>query len=168
MGHARQVGVLGVLVAAAITMACFLGSSDSRPEVVKRAAEKTPVATAQATMDSERAAYLSKVDIRRVSVKPGLMGLQEKPGAVVDLEVKNTGERSLDEVQITIYFLDKKGGRVYEHQSYPVLVGTILHDEGPLKPNYARAYSGGCEDVPSDWGGKVEVRVTDVKFTAAK
>jgi hypothetical protein len=44
-----------------------------------------------------------------------------------------------------------------------------LHgDNQPLKPGYVRLFGVRLGDAPADWAGKVEVKVTDVEFAAAK
>lgn len=33
-----------------------------------------------------------------------------------------------------------------------------------LKPNYSKEFGVKTDDVPSDWAGKVEVKITDIEF----
>jgi hypothetical protein len=149
----------------ALMAACSLGPRDDRPPQVKAAAEKQPVATAKDDDGDApaRAAYLAKVELRGLSAHEGKAPLTNERVAIVDGEVKNVGERSVAEVQVMVYFLDAAGKRVGEQETYPVLAANPFNREGPLKPNYSRPWGGGYK-VPSDWAGKVEAKVTDIKF----
>jgi hypothetical protein len=148
----------------ALMAACSLGPRDDRPPQVKAAAEKQPVRTATGEGEATaRAAYLASVELRGLSAHEGSSPLTGRI-AIVEGEVKNVGDRALAEVQVTIYFLDAAGKRVHERDVYPVLPAGSFNRDGPLKPNYSRKWDGGY-DVPSDWGGKVEAKITDVKFS---
>ena len=116
----------------------------------------TPIAPAP-----EKLAYTDKVLVRNISVGKSVLG---EPGAFG--EVKNSGERSLKEVEITILCLGKDGKPVFEKKSYPVLVGGLSFGKSgePLKPGYSRQFGVKLDDAPSEWNHKVEVRVTGVEF----
>ena len=154
------------LVATALLLcaACSVAPSDTRPEEVKRAAEKTAAVRATGGDAAERAAYLQNIELRNFSVHQGTG--TNGPGAFFEGEVKNLGERSCDRVQITIYLLDASGRSIAEHQSYAVFVGGFVSEASlPLKPNYSRTFSGGFSPVPSDWSGTADAKVTDVIFS---
>jgi hypothetical protein len=109
-----------------------------------------------------RSEYLSKVVVR--DTKVGKSVLDEKG---VWGEVKNGGDSTLDRVEITIFFLDSAGKPVHE-MTYPaVLVSeySLSGDNTPLKPGYSRKFGARADDAPSDWAGKVEIKVTDVQFS---
>ena len=125
-------------------------------------------ATAQ-TMASDRGAgrtaeestYLSKVLVRNVSV--GKSALDETG---VFGEVKNTGDRTLKEVGITIYCLGADGKAVFEKTYRPVPVTEVGFGDSnqPLKPGYGRQFGVKMDDAPSEWTKKVDVEVTHVEF----
>jgi len=147
----------------AITFACYLPPHDDRPAEVKAAADKQPAAKSDTSGDVRaRADYLSKVTVRKVVASKATN--TPEPVGFVDGEVKNTGDRSLDEVQVTIYFLDRNGKVIHEDTYHPLLVGGFL-DQLPLKANYAIKFGGGFRNIPDEWSGNVSVKVTDVKFT---
>lgn len=81
-------------------------------------------------------------------------------------EVKNTGNRTLKEVEITVYCLDQNGNPVYEEKFYPVLVTKYsFGDNSPLKPHYAEKFGYKLDDAPSEWSGQVEVNITNIEFS---
>jgi hypothetical protein len=107
-----------------------------------------------------RQEYFDKIEVRGVHVgqtvfdQPGVFG-----------EVKNRGDKTLKEVEITVYCLDSAGSVVHEKNFYPVLVSEYsFGDNRPLKPNYGKTFGYRIEGAPSDWAKKVRVAVTDVKF----
>jgi hypothetical protein len=109
----------------------------------------------------EEAAYLSKVLIRGVSVGKSVL---DETG--VFGEIKNAGERTLKEVEITIYCLGADGKPVFEKTYHPVMVSEFNFDASrqPLKPGYSRQFGVKMDDAPSDWNHKVDVKVTHIEF----
>jgi hypothetical protein len=81
-------------------------------------------------------------------------------------EVKNNGDRSLSQVEITIYCLNRDGKAVFEKAYHPVLVSSLGFgsDNQPLKPGYSRQFGVRLDDAPSDWAGEVDIKVTAVEF----
>jgi hypothetical protein len=129
----------------------------ARPQVA------TVVAGSPPSDDAQRA-YLPKVELRHLEARPGLPELGQGI-AIVKFEVKNGGDRTLDDVVVMVYFLDKAGQRVHEDAVHPVLVGGYGVENTPLRPNYTRTYGGGIRDIPSDWAGKITATVTAVAFS---
>ena len=87
----------------------------------------------------------------------------------VDFKIKNKGQRSLDEVQVTVIFYDKDGNAIAEDEFYPVLVSGFDNDP-PLRPGYiwqqerGRFYS--AKSVPTEWeAGKATAKVTAIEFS---
>jgi hypothetical protein len=109
----------------------------------------------------EEVAYLPKVLVKGVHV--GKSALDETG---VFGEIKNTGDRTLRQVEITIYCLGPQGKPVFEKTYHPVMVSEFSFDESgqPLKPGYSRQFGVKLEDAPSDWSRKVDVKVTHVEF----
>ncbi|MBW2038001.1 MAG: hypothetical protein JRI46_00145 [Deltaproteobacteria bacterium] len=109
----------------------------------------------------EKQAYVDNVKIRNLEVAKALLG-----GLGVFGEVKNLGDRTLTEVEITIYFLDKNGNPIFEKTYYPVLVSKWSFGDRaqPLKPGYIRKFGVKADNAPSEWAKKVRVKVTDIKF----
>jgi hypothetical protein len=105
--------------------------------------------------------YIPKILVRNISV--GLSILDELG---VFGEIKNTGDSTLQKVEITIYCLDKAGKTIFEKSYHPVLVTDFSFSDAnePLKPNYSRKFGVKMDDAPSDWSRKVNVFVTDISF----
>lgn len=119
------------------------------------------VSKPSAATDPEKQSYLQYVQVNKVDVGRTIL---EEPG--VFGEVKNAGNRTLNRVEITIYFLNKQGQPVYEKQFPAVLAGggTFGRDDKPLKPGYSQKFGVKAEDAPSEWNKTVTVKVTDVDF----
>ena len=109
---------------------------------------------------SDTAAYISKVIIKNVDVRK-----VDFLGRGVFGEISNTGDRTLKEVEITIFCLDENGKAIFEKTSHPVLVNQFSEDK-VLKPDYSRRFNAILNDAPSDWDGKVSVKVTNIVFDA--
>jgi hypothetical protein len=111
--------------------------------------------------DPERQGYLQFVKVSNVEVGKTVL---DEPG--VFGEVKNTGDRTLTKVEVTIYFLNKQGQPVYEKQFPAVIVGSgsFMRDDTPLKPGYSQKFGVKADDAPSEWARTVSVKVTDVEF----
>jgi hypothetical protein len=92
-------------------------------------------------------------------------------------DVKNAGDRALDEVELTVYHLDPKGKPLYEdrkyrptfNKAYPVIVTSALatHAAKPLKPGETRAFE---LDVPQPFDYDVDLpnvgaAVTGLRFS---
>jgi len=104
-------------------------------------------------------AYFDKIKVMNVHV--GTSYLDE---VGIFGEIKNNGDKTLNEIKIKIYCLDKNGKIVFEKICYPVLVTKYSIDDTSLKPNYSRKFGCKLDDVPSDWSKKVKVEITDVEF----
>lgn len=106
-------------------------------------------------------AYFDKVEVRNIHLGADYIGR-----AGVFGEIKNNGDRTLTQVEITTYCLDKNEKVVFESTYHPVLVteNSFMNDNTPLKPNYSRRFGYKLDDAPSDWNKKVKVEVTDIEF----
>lgn len=123
---------------------------------------KADLAAATDSTALERA-YLPKMHVTRLMVGESTLGERGVFG-----EVQNAGTRSLDEVQITIYFLDQQGRTVHEKTYTPVLVSKYGFDQElnvPLRAGYRHKFGVRTDDAPSAWNGQVRVTVTAVKFS---
>lgn len=87
----------------------------------------------------------------------------------VDFKIKNTGDKTLKKIEVTVYFKDSSGSVIYDEKFYPVLVTEFGTDSEPLKPGYiwqqeqGKFYS--VKKVPSEWQeGNADAKITDIKF----
>lgn len=127
-------------------------------------AASSPGAVDQPEGQAENSAakeYLGRVVVSNVHVARGVLDQLGVFG-----EVKNTGDRTLKEVEITIYCLGVDGKPVFEKKYHPVLVTDLSFDDSnePLKPGYSRTFGVVMDDAPSDWTKKVDVQITSVSF----
>jgi hypothetical protein len=113
---------------------------------------------------NEKQDYIKQVELRNFKVGIGENYGQRKKG--VFGTIINHGKRTLDQVQITVYFLDKNGTIIGEKDIHPVLVTKYsIRDNKPLKPNYVKDFGYSIEDdAPSLWGGKIKAKISDIEF----
>lgn len=87
----------------------------------------------------------------------------------VEFKLKNTGDRTLGLVEVTVYFKDSKGNIIAEEDYHPVPVTKYSMENKPLKPNYIWQMESGhfykASSVPSEWEeGEVSAKIKDVEF----
>lgn len=109
----------------------------------------------------EKQAYINKVRIINLKATEAISGGLEVSGII-----RNLGNRTLNKVEITIYFLDKDGWPIFEETYSPVWVSEYSFGTSnkPLKPDYSRRFGYSIDDVPSDWAKKVKAKITDIRF----
>ncbi len=54
----------------------------------------------------------------------------------IDFKIRNKGDKTIDEVTVTIYFKDATGKRIAEEQFRPISALSFEPNHGPLKPGY--------------------------------
>jgi len=128
---------------------------------VVEASEKIKELDKEIESFKEKQSYIDKVEIRNIHIGKSIL---DEIG--VFGEVKNHGDRTLKEVEITIYCLDENGKAIFEKTYHPVLVSeySLFGDNEPLKPNYSRKFGVKLDDAPSDWARKVRVKITNIEF----
>jgi hypothetical protein len=104
--------------------------------------------------------YFDQVEVVNVQVVQGDGG-----GSYVSGSLRNRGDRTLREVEVTVYCLDKDGFVVHDETHRPVgAAGNAPGNAEPLKPNYARQFQYRITGAPSNWSKQVKVGVTGVEF----
>lgn len=89
--------------------------------------------------------------------------------AGIDFKLKNSGDRTLNMVEVTVYFKAADGSIISEDSHHPVFVSEFsigaFDFTKPLKPNYIRRAEYAVKSVPSEWEeGSVAARITDIEF----
>ena len=126
---------------------------------------KKPAQVAKFT--SAKKAYMANLQIRNLAVGKGKKFVFGSPNPGLFATLMNKGNRTLKEVEITIYFYNKKGAIVSEKKLYPVSVSKYRpgRDNDPLGPQKAKKIGYLVKEfAPSSWAGKVQMRVTDIVF----
>lgn len=116
---------------------------------------------------AEIKAYIPFVKLKDFKVGKGTRHGFGEPKKAVFGTVVNEGDRTLNEVEVTVYFLDDFSQVVGEEDYHPVLVSeyNFSGDNKPLKPNYVRDFGYLVEDkAPSTWSGEATAKVTNLKF----
>ena len=86
--------------------------------------------------------------------------------SAIDGVITNTGNRTLEQVTLTIVFLNAQG-RSIKRETYAPVVRLSPPDQlPPLKPGEVRQWNCGVGDVPESWNGQVDVKVADVEFAS--
>jgi type VI secretion system VasI family protein len=134
--------------------------------------ESAPVKSDNNTAESERSAYIEKVKLYDFEARYYESVLDGRiPG--VTFKLKNDGDKTLNRVEVTVYFKDAKGNTIAEEKFLPVLVREYaIGDNKPLKPGYIWQIERGkfytAKSVPSEWGeGSAVAAVTSVDIAAA-
>jgi hypothetical protein len=159
---------LGILVAVVVGPDDTDGSPDASPAATANARDND---TGESAEKAERTAYIAEhlelYDFEAKQIESVLNG--EMPGVLFKL--RNTGDRTLNRVEVTVYFKDAHGTIIAEEDFLPVLVSdySFSGDNKPLKPGYVWQMERGkfysAKSVPSEWEeGNAEAKVTDVEF----
>jgi hypothetical protein len=90
------------------------------------------------------------------------------PGVL--FKIRNTGTRTLNQVNVVVYFKDASGNVIAEEDYIPVLVSEYsFNDDNPLKPGYIwsmeqnKFYT--AKSVPSEWKeGSVDIKISKIEF----
>lgn len=125
--------------------------NNEAPKKIKEIDEKIVI-------HKEKQAYFTNIEMRDVKVEETTRG-----DIGVFGELKNNGNRSLKEVEITVYYLDKDGKAIFEDKHSPVRTTKYFGNNNPLKPNYSLEF-GYKLDAPSDWSGNIRVELTNIEF----
>ena len=135
----------------------ILPSSSEKVE----ASEKTKDLDERIENIGEKQAYINKVRIINLKATEKIPERIEVSGII-----RNLGNRTLNKVDIIIYFLDKDGMPIFEETYSPVWVSEYSFGTSnkPLKPNYSRRFGYRIDDVPSDWAKKIKAEITDIRF----
>jgi hypothetical protein len=118
----------------------------------------------------EKQAYIGNVVLYDLKARYYATYLNDKvPG--VEFKLKNKGNRTLKEVEVTVYFKDSTGAIIAEKTYHPVLVSeySFSGDNKPLKANYIWQLERGkfykAESVPSEWKeGAISAKITNIEF----
>jgi len=113
-------------------------------------------------------AYAAKIQVAGLE-----RGNAKKENARITGTIKNGGDKALDEVELTVYFLDDDGKAVFEDgkarpsfsKTYPVLVNSDQPGDhrAPLKPGETRAF---VVDVPQPLEMDAELTKVGAKVSA--
>ena len=115
----------------------------------------------------EKQAYIKNVILKDFKVSEGKKYGFGKAVPGVFGTIVNNGDRSLKEVEITVYFLNDEGTVIGEEDFHPVLVTEYSFggDNKPLKPNYVKDFGYSVEDyAPSLWSKKAKAKITNIEF----
>lgn len=115
----------------------------------------------------EKQSYIKHVELKEFRVgKRSRFGFGEPEPAIFG-KVVNHGNKTLREIEVTVYFLGKDGKPISEKTYHPVLVTEFWFgdDNKPLKPGYIEKFQYSVpSDLPSEWSGKARAEITNIKF----
>lgn len=119
---------------------------------------------------AEKQAYIHNVVLYDLKAKYHRTYLDERvPG--VEFKLRNKGTRTLNEVEVTVYFKNAAGIVIAEEDYHPVLVTeySFSSDSKSLKPNYIwqmeKDHFYQAKSVPTEWKeGAVSAKITNIEF----
>lgn len=149
--------------------AAFGGNSEPNRERQKRSGDGRQEREGD---DPAKAAYIDEhLELYDVSAEFKDSMFDGTVPAVI-FKIRNGGERSLDKVEVTVYFKDGHGNVIAEEDYSPVLVTRYSVSGGnkPLRPGYIWQMEQGkfyaAKQVPSEWKeGSIDASITDIRFT---
>ena len=165
----EKIEILEQLLKTAVLGTIFSTAPEIDNLDISSASSDSPVV--EETIDpqqQEQEEYMAKIELYDLTAKYYETYRDEQtPG--VSFKLKNTGARTLDRVQVTVYFLDDNAMVIHEDNFLPVLNNSWNSTGSPLRPNYiwqmerGKFYS--SDSVPSEWKeGAVTAKVTEVEF----
>tara|TARA_X000000950_G_scaffold18984_1_gene20551 strand:- start:406 stop:1503 length:1098 start_codon:yes stop_codon:yes gene_type:complete len=113
--------------------------------------------------------YLNKIEIFEFIAKR-IDTYSRNNIPAVRFAIRNNGDRSLDRVEVTVYFYDANDNAIFEKTYLPVLVTSYgLYGDSPLKPNYIKRKKENeyytIDELGPEWLGKADAIVSDFKFS---
>ena len=144
------------------------GDDSDQPSERARVSSTAPTDTG-ADDDSAKTSYIAeRLELYDLSAEYIKTYSGRVPGVLFKL--RNSGEQTLDKVEVTVYFKDSDGNIIAEEDFYPVLVTKYsVSDSKPLRPGYIWQMESGkyytAKNVPSEWKeGMIEAAITDIRF----
>lgn len=118
---------------------------------------------------TEQMNYIDKIKITEF-IATRISTYSKKDVPAIRVGLKNTGDRSLDKIQVTVYFQDENGNTIFEKDYYPVLVSAYSTSNKPLKAGYVSEMEKDTYytlDSPlTEWKtGKAVLKITEIKFS---
>jgi regulator of replication initiation timing len=119
-------------------------------------------------LDNEKNNYIhTYLEITDVQAKYYNTKTGKEAGATFKL--RNKGDRTLNNVEVTIYFKDANGNRITEQKVYPINKLRDSEKDWELKPYYVWQLNQGeywaASHVPTEWKeGNVDVEITNIEF----
>ena len=120
-----------------------------------------------AKLSNEKKAYMANLELKNLTVGKGKRFLFGSPNPGLFATLTNKGNKTLNEVEITVYFYNGKGAIVSEKKLYPVSVSKYRpgRDNDPLKSQKSKKVGYLVKEfAPPSWAGKVQMRVTGIIF----
>ncbi|MCZ6541253.1 MAG: DUF2939 domain-containing protein [Nitrospinae bacterium] len=139
--------------------------AEKRKKKIKKAEDDKKQQVQVAKLVNINKAYMANLELRNLSVGKGKKYLFGSPNPGVFATLSNKGNRTLNELEITIYFYNRQGAIVSEKKLYPVSVSKYRRgrDNDPLRPNGVKKVGYLVKKfAPASWAGKVQMRVTHI------
>lgn len=132
---------------------------------------KTALKETEAELDTEKIKqdYITNVKLYDFEAKR-IDTYLDKNLPAVRFAVKNEGDKTLNKVEVTVYFKDVEGNVIFEEKYFPVLVSKYSYrNNKPLKPNYVKRQEKDkyytIKELGDEWEtGSAEAIVTDIEF----
>jgi len=141
------------------------GATNERRKEKEKKEVKKPVQVAK--LDNKKKAYMATLELKGLTVGKGKKFLFGSPNPGLFATLTNVGDKTLNEVEVTVFFYNGKGAIVSEKKLYPISVSKYRpgRDNDPLNPKKAKKIGYLVKEfAPPSWAGKVQMRVTNIVF----
>ena len=113
--------------------------------------------------DKSKADYVkSYVTLARIGTLEERVEDDPTPSKYVYGTIKNSGDKRIIRLKVTVYYFDKAGIRIAEGSSWPILGAKGKPDS--LKPGSSGDFRFLINDMPDGWSGKIRAKVSDVEL----
>ena len=106
------------------------------------------------------------VKIIEIESTTNFNGLITSDTDAIKFAIKNLGDRTLNRVEVKVYFFNDLDNIFYEEKYIPVSTSRYFDSDEPLKPNYTHRMSGWytLDNLGTEWSGKIKVEVSNITF----
>lgn len=123
--------------------------------------------TTEPTLSADEKAYLPNIEVTNFFTARKKIFSKEK--IVTQFGIKNNGDKALDKVALTVYFLDAEDKPIYEETYALVNSDGIVSFGETLKPGQTKELKGNHfyeldKDLPEWKDGNAKFEITEIKF----
>lgn len=153
-------------------------SVEQENAILKEANRELEYYKSQGNFDEIKAGYLKWLEMQEYitnyvkvyDIELKDQDLTTSSNAGIKFKIRNNGLRAINHIEVVIYYLDEAGKPIYENTYMPLedLATTTENQNRILKPGYIweskKPYLIMDTLVPSEWAGKVDIRVKNIVF----
>lgn len=128
-----------------------------------------PTGTANSPQITPEISYFPNLKIENLKTGSGYSQFDvpgySQPKKGIYGSIRNVGDKAVNYIELTVFFLDKSGGRIGEKTHTIISDISFTGDNAPLRPSYVKDFGFSVEsDAPSEWSGKIEAEISKITF----